>query len=606
MRSSLRWHCHLFLLVIVLKCVYCFPVQSPTIRSLLQQAKDLIVVQKDSEAAFAVLSLVYQQNPNAAGLSSLLESCLRLRIDVNGSDHDRFGLSSLLVDQERYEEACFHLQIIVDSDNPALVERVYSVFYRSKAAICDWESSDDSKLISYLKLEERLSSNDYKSVPSIHPFEALKWSCISMHQATQIAQLYARRAVLSQGLNYAFIPQKRSSLSLSPLALLKFQPRDPKVRLGYLSPDFSTSHPLPFLMQHVFQHHDRRFFEVHIFSISKPQNCSEVRAIIQGSDVVTILPTGHQAKDLAARIHESKIDILVDLCGYTGTSLVAEIMAHRPAPIQLSYMGFPGSSGAPYIDYTICDETVVPPCLRHHYTEGLIVMPNSYFVNSHATGIPPSTSEWKRSDYGLPEDAFVFCCHSRPDKLDPQIFDSWTSVIRELRDQHDVPAVLWLLRSCPTMEQNLRRRGQLPEEALVFSTIAPRPEHLHRLSLADAFLDTPAYNAHTVGCDTLYAGVPMITLLSDKQEKLASRVGASLLRAVGLEELVATSFVEYEDLMIRSALDQSWWQSLCDKLTSHDAPLFDTGAWVRYLDRAFLHLATQNSTERHDIILLTE
>jgi protein O-GlcNAc transferase len=156
------------------------------------------------------------------------------------------------------------------------------------------------------------------------------------------------------------------------------------------------------------------------------------------------------------------------------------------------------------------------------------------------------------------------------------------------------------------MEQNLRHRAQLPEDALVFGTIAPRPEHLQRLSLADAFLDTPAYNAHTVGCDALYAGVPMITLLSDKQEKLPSRVGASLLRAVGLGELVAASLVEYEELMVRSALDQGWWQRLCDKLVARDAPLFDTAAWVRHLDRALLHLVKRNATDRHDIILLTE
>ena len=156
------------------------------------------------------------------------------------------------------------------------------------------------------------------------------------------------------------------------------------------------------------------------------------------------------------------------------------------------------------------------------------------------------------------------------------------------------------------MEQNLRHRAHLPEDALVFGTIAPRTEHLQRLSLADAFLDTPAYNAHTVGCDALYAGVPMITLLSDKQEKLPSRVGASLLRAVGLSELVAASLVEYEKLMVRSVLDQGWWQNLCDKLVARDAPLFDTAAWVTHLDRALIHLVTQNATGRDDIILLTE
>ena len=362
-------------------------------------------------------------------------------------------------------------------------------------------------------------------------------------------------------------------------------------------------------MQHVFQHHNRQYFEVHVFSISKPQDCLELQAISNGTDVFTVLQSSQTAKDLAARIQDSGIDILIDLCGYTGTSLVSEIMAHRPAPLQISYMGFPGSSGAPYIDYMICDKIVVPPSLRHEYTEALIVMPDSYFVNSHATAVRLSVSNLERSDYGLSEDAFVFCCHSRSDKLDSQIFDLWAAVIRELRDDYKIPAVLWLLRSCPTMEQNLRCRGQLPPDALVFCTIAARPEHLQRLELADIFLDTPAYNAHTVGCDTLYAGVPMISLLSETQQKMASRVGASLLRAAGLDELVANSLEEYRQLMRRCALDKSWTLGLRAKLESRDSPLFDTAAWVGHLDCALLHLAANtvtNTTEVEDVIIVAD
>jgi protein O-GlcNAc transferase len=588
--------------------------ESSTIKSLLQQAKRLIVETRDSNAAFSVLSQVYQKNPNAAGLSALIESCLRLKIEIDNDDHDRFGLASLLVDQERYEEATLELESIIDSDNHSalFVERASSVLYRTKAATCDWESRDDDRLGAFMRLNERASSNNYRDVPAVHPFEALKWPCISLAQATQIAQLYARRAILSQGLKYDMLTRvQRSTVTLSSSSHLQVSSR--KIRLAYLSPDFTSNHPLAFLMQHVFQHHDRCAFEVHAFSLCKPQDCPEVQAIRDGCDVFTVLPTGQSAKELAAQIQDSGVDILIDLCGYTGTSLVAEIMAHRPALLlQVGYMGFPASSGAPYMDYMICDATVVPPSLRHHYTEGLIVMPHSYFVNSHATAcIPPytSTKKMERSLYGLPKDAFVFCCHSRPDKLDPDIFDIWVNGIRELRDKHQIPAVLWLLRSCPTMEHNLRRRvGELlPEEALVFCNVAPRPEHFARLALADVFLDTPAYNAHTVGCDTLYAGVPMISLLSE--EKMASRVGASLLRAAGLDELVADSAEDYQKLMRMCVLDKLWFSSVTAKLLSsrNNSPLFDTRAWVQNLDRALLHLVTTNATGGgEDVIVLDD
>jgi protein O-GlcNAc transferase len=366
-------------------------------------------------------------------------------------------------------------------------------------------------------------------------------------------------------------------------------------------------------MQHVFQHHDRRAFEVHIFSLSSPQECPEVQAILQGVDCFSVLSPKQSSKELAGHIQEAGIDILVDLCGYTGTSRMAEILSHRPVPLQIAYMGFPASSGASYVDYMIVDDTVVPPSLRPEYTEGMIFLPHSYFVNSHATGglsYAKGTQAGNRSSFGLPEDGMIFCCHSRSDKLDPDIFDLWVDTIVELRESHEVPAILWLLRSCPTMERNLRqhaRKRSLPDDALIFCDVVPRSQHLQRLAVADVFLDTPAYNAHTVGCDTLHAGTPMISLLLEEESsgagKMASRVGASLLRAAGLEELVATSYGSYKSLMMKCALDQSWFSQIAAKLKGPEKaslPLFDTKAWVGNLDRALLYLAA-NATTGNDI-----
>jgi protein O-GlcNAc transferase len=627
------------LLFAVVACLLARPSQplasdaAPSVDALLSRAQSL-VQQRDSDAAFATLSKIYAVDPDARGLANLFEACLRLRVEEVGNTQDRFGLAALLLDQERYEEASVQLRHILsceDDPGKGVLEKASSMLFRTNAACCQWGTylEDSKKLVESLQLSSR--GSDPNDVPSVHPFEALKWTCISLAEATQVASLYARRSISStnntiqnwdiQGQIQWKEKMPTMTVSRESDSKLSFQR---KIRLGYLSPDFTSLHPLAFLMQHVFRHHNRQHFEIKIYSMSRDDKGPEVCNIMQGSDSYTVLPAESPEK-LAKQILDDNLDILVDLCGYAGTDRVSQIMSLRPAPIQISYMGFPASSGAPYIDYLVCDPVVVPINLRKFYTENLIWMPHCYFVNSHAMSVSHLLvrSDEKRRELRqenqLPEDAFVYCCHSRPDKIDPATFRTWLGALKRARQT--CSAVLWLLRSGSEMEQNLRQIArqefQIEDEALVFCYVAPRDVHLQRLGCADLFLDTPAYNAHTLGCDTLFAGVPMISLLRPEAkqykpmdpffvetDKLASRVGASLLKAAGLEELICGEMRDYANTMVYCATERHWYTSIRNRLCESrlKRPLFDTKRWVENLEVALRQIVIGN-VEAADIIV---
>jgi len=560
----------------------------------------------DSDAAMESLIQAYTENPQATGLSRLWQECLELRVEQNPHAQDLIGLASLWMDQEGYEQASKYLQQVfqLDEKDEVLLERASSMLFRSNKACCQWNMwEEDSK-----KLVEAL--RDFSNVPSLHPFAALQIPCISIDMAAKIASSYASRSMRETGnvLSTATNDEIQSVFVSRSKTFARTEP----IRVGYLSPDFTSKHPLAFLMQDFFGLHDHNNFQVYLYSLGEPDDGPEVAKIRDGSD--SFVHLAGSVNNMAQAIQTDELDVLVDLCGYTGTDMVAQIMSLRTAPIQVSYMGFPSTTAAPYMDYFVCDETVVPPFLRQYYTESLVFMPHSYFVNSHrgSVAISQDPVSTVRSAYGLPEDAFVFCCHSRASKLDPYTVSKWFRALKRMIATKR--AVLWLLSSGPTMEKNLlqlARQEGLPEESMVFCPVASREEHLRRLTASDVFLDTPAYNAHTLGCDTLHAGVPMISLLHPDStesdavvatEKLSSRVGASLLKAAGLDCMIASSMREYEDLMVRCACDTNWFQEVTASLSQARASchLFDTAEWVRDFELA-LKQAVEQSTMKVDI-----
>ncbi|TYZ67101.1 hypothetical protein PybrP1_002835, partial [[Pythium] brassicae (nom. inval.)] len=285
----------------------------------------------------------------------------------------------------------------------------------------------------------------------------------------------------------------------------------------------------------------------------------------------------------ARRIHRDGIHVLVNLNGYTKGAR-NKIFALRPAPLQVSYMGFCGTLGADYVQYMVGDAVVVPPAHRRFFTEKIISMPHSYFVNDHrqsARDVLDAAKCPTRAHYGVPEDAFVFCNFNQVYKIDPATFATWMNILKRVPS-----AILWLLRFPPLAEANIRAEAAargVKAHRLHFTDVAPKDEHLKRGYLADLFLDTPECNAHTTGCDILWGGTPLVTMA---KERMASRVASSLLRAANLGELVTCSLEEYEELAVALASDMDKLWELRRRLEDDRdrCPLFDTQRWVRNLE----------------------
>jgi predicted O-linked N-acetylglucosamine transferase (SPINDLY family) len=261
------------------------------------------------------------------------------------------------------------------------------------------------------------------------------------------------------------------------------------------------------------------------------------------------------------------------------------ILAYRPAPIQVNYLGYPGTIGAEFIDYIIVDPFVVPPDQQPFFSERLVHVPDCYQCNDDKREIAGCTPS--RAQCGLPEQGFVFCCFNNSYKITPAFFDIWMRLLQALPQ-----SVLWLLDANPWAKANLAgeamARGIAPER-LVFAPRLPLPEHLARHRLADLFLDTLPYNAHTTASDALWAGLPLLTCAGDT---FTGRVGGSLLRALGLGELITTSLEEYEALALQLARDARLLVRLRARLAENQRtfPLFDTKRSARNLEAAYLQM----------------
>ncbi|PSS35641.1 UDP-N-acetylglucosamine--peptide N-acetylglucosaminyltransferase like [Actinidia chinensis var. chinensis] len=361
--------------------------------------------------------------------------------------------------------------------------------------------------------------------------------------------------------------------------------RSGRLRVGYVSSDFGN-HPLSHLMGSVFGTHNRENIEVFCYALS-PNDGTEWRLRIQ-SEAEHFVDVSSMSADMIARmINDDQIHILVNLNGYTKGAR-NEIFAMQPAPIQVSYMGFPGTTGASYIHYLVTDEFVSPTRFSHIYSEKLVHLPHCYFVNDYKQknrDVLDPNCQPKRSDYGLPNDKFIFACFNQLYKMDPEIFTTWCNILKRVPN-----SAIWFLRFPAAGEMRVRTyaaaQGVQPDQ-IIFTDVAMKNEHIRRSSLADLFLDTPLCNAHTTGTDILWAGLPMVTL---PLEKMATRVAGSLCLATGVgEEMVANSMEEYEEKAVSLALNHSKLQDLTDRLKASrlTCPLFDTARWVKNLERAY-------------------
>jgi protein O-GlcNAc transferase len=353
-----------------------------------------------------------------------------------------------------------------------------------------------------------------------------------------------------------------------------------KIRIGYFSADF-RDHPVAHLTAQLFELHDRSKFEVFGYSFG-PSAGDEMRRRLSAGFDQLIDVKDKSDKEIADSAKDLQIDIAVDLMGFTEGSRTG-IFAHRAAPIQVNYLGFPGTMGANYLDYIIADRVLIRPEEGDFYSEKIVWLPHSYQVNDSSR--PISDRRFTRDELSLPPDAFVFCCFNNSFKITPDVFDVWMRLLTMVGG-----SVLWLPQSNPSAIASLRaeaaRRGVAGERLVFAERTEQLSDHLARMASADLFLDTFYYNAHTTASDALWAGVPIVTRLG---HTFAGRVAASLLNATGLPELVTPTSDEYEQLAFQLANDRDKLSMIRKRLADNRLtyPLFDTKLFARHIESAY-------------------
>ncbi|MBT0667902.1 tetratricopeptide repeat protein [Novosphingobium profundi] len=419
-----------------------------------------------------------------------------------------------------------------------------------EAHVCDWSKRGEYALVAGAE------------VGAVQPFASLPFRDDPAHQLERSKGCAAKM----------FAPRPATLPSPEPAS-------DGRIRLGYFSADFHN-HATMYLVSGLFREHDASRFDVHLYSYGPQQEEDACRARLK-TEVVHFTEIGAMADDdVLALARADNLDIAIDLKGFTrGTR--SRLFGQRLAPVQVSYMGYPGTLGHPSIDYFIADAHALPPGGEAHFTEKIVRLAGSYQANDNTRAIVPDTLG--RAGWNLPETGFVFASFNHTYKISPAEWDIWMRLLRGIEG-----SVLWLLRSNPWAEANLKAEAQargVDPARLVFAPSVPHAEHLGRLALADLFLDTFAVNAHTTASDALWAGLPVLTLTG---RQFAARVATSLLHAADLPELACASAADYEASALALARKPERLQELRARLAARrlHCPLFDTAAYVARFERA--------------------
>jgi protein O-GlcNAc transferase len=356
--------------------------------------------------------------------------------------------------------------------------------------------------------------------------------------------------------------------------------RHDRIHIGYVSGDF-REHAVAFLTADLFESHDKAKFKIAAFSFGPDDRSAMRQRLVASFD--QFVDCRHLSDgEIARMISDAEIDILINLQGLTQDARTG-IFAPRPAPIQVNYLGYPGTMGAPFIDYVIGDNYLFTANDAAGYSEKLVRLPYSYQPNDRKRVI--SDRRFDREECGLPRDGFVFCCFNNNYKITPSTFDGWTRILGSVDG-----SVLWLHVQNRSAIENLKteaeRRGVDARRLVFAGRVELLSDHLARHRLADLFLDTLPYNAHTTASDALWAGVPVLTQMGNT---FAGRVGASLLGAVGLPELITRSREEYEELAIELAREKGRLRAAKEKLVKGrlTAALFDTPRYTKHLEAAY-------------------
>jgi len=423
-----------------------------------------------------------------------------------------------------------------------------------KMQMCDWRDFE----CQLSRLFQKIERSEKVAVP---------FSFLSISDSLLLQK---KVAMISVG-ESCFSPQVPSAISK--------RSRHEKIRIGYYSADFHD-HATAYLMAELFERHDRSQFELFAFSFGPDRQDKMRKRVAAAFDHFFDVRTRSDA-EIVLFSRDLEIDIAIDLKGFT-QGFRRGIFALRAAPIQVSYLGYPGTMGVGYIDYLIADSMLIPEGSRKYYTEKIVYLPDSYQVNDTKRVIAEKL--FTRKECGLPEQGFVFACFNNNNKITPATFDGWMRILGQVEG-----SVLWLLEDNVAAADNLRNEAMqrgVDAARLVFAKRMPLAEHLARQRLGDLFLDTFPCNAHTTASDALWAGLPLLTLLG---ESFAGRVAASLLNAMQLPELITSKQEEYEALAIELASNPAKLGNIRRKLEQNrlTTPLFDTELFTRNIEAAY-------------------
>ncbi|MFN3401534.1 MAG: tetratricopeptide repeat protein, partial [Ferrovibrio sp.] len=514
--------------------------------------REALAVAPHLHEAWSNLGNALKRAGDAAGAETAYREALRLKPDFLNA---LANLGTLLADSGRRREAItlFERVAALNPDH----DGIWGKISFEKRNICDWRDYDS---LVEGKVCEQVRAGSRKTTA----FSLITLSSTPQEQLL-VARAYAESAAQSATLLPQRPPQQRARL-----------------RVGYLSADFHP-HATAYLIAEMMERHDRSRFEIIAYSIGPESDSPVRRRLVAAFDsFVDLRLLSHD--EAAQRIHADDLDILIDLKGYTQNTR-SEILARRPAPIQVNYLGYPGTMGATFIDYIIADAFIIPPTQHAFYDEKVVTLPHCYQPND--TRRPVADQPPTRAACGLPEDGFVFASFNNSYKITPQVFDIWMRLLSQLPG-----SVLWQLEAEPDAAENLRREAQargIDPARLIFAPPLDLADHLARQPLADLFLDTLPVNAHTTASDALWAGLPVLTCAG---ETFIGRVAGSILTTIGLPELITTSLPEYEALALALARDPARLGALRQKLAvqRQTSPLFDIARFTRNLEGAYLQM----------------
>lgn len=482
------------------------------------------------------------------------------------------NLGSIQLRLEQFAAAAATFQQILQLQPNHL--QILDSYLKLLLTTCDWQA-----LPSWISRFDQALQTQLGSDASVHlsPLNSL-FLPISAETQKNIATYHARQ-IEQQMIDL------RQQLATEWQTDSAARPTSAKVRLGYVSGDFRY-HAVGQLILRLFELHDRRSFEVFAYCLNADDGSAEYRKLAADCDCFRDVHNWTPAA-ITRQVHQDQIDILIDLAGYTNYAC-PELFALRPAPLQVNYLGYPGTLGANFIDYIITDAVIASPELAPTLTETCLYLPETYQVNCYpypdADPAPAASQAALKIQNNLPAEAFVFCCFNKSQKIEPTVFSAWMRILAQVPN-----SVLWLLSEHPVAEANLRAAALaagIDPARLIFAARVTKAEHLQRHECADLFLDTLYYNAHVTASDSLWAGVPLLTVLGNT---FAARVAASLLTAAEIPDLIAPDLAAYEQLAVHLATHPAKLQQLKDRLIQQrsTSPLFDAARTVRHLEAGY-------------------